>query len=147
MPPAAAPMMPPFNLSLLAAAPMTAPAAAPIAASRLVFFFVITRGSAATVVPLLELVPLDVERRRAGAEAVVRRAGAGAAVAGPLSDRRLLACGAAPPFIRSAALMESSRAFGFAWAASERSLFNAGSAALSLLHATAIASAGARMIV
>src|SRR5215208_3103139 len=132
MPPAAAPMMPPFNLSLLAAAPMTAPAAAPIAASRLVFFFVITRGSAATVVPLLELVPLEVERRRAGAEAVVRRVGAGA---GALSALRLFACGAAPPFIRSAALMESSRAFGFACAASDRSLFNAGSAALSLLHA------------
>ena len=38
MPPAAAPMMPPFTLFLLVAAPRIAPAAAPIAASRLVFF-------------------------------------------------------------------------------------------------------------
>src|SRR5215218_2404524 len=141
MPPAAAPITPPFSLSLLVAAPMTAPAAAPIAASRFVFFFVTTRGSGAGAVPLPELL-LEVVRRRAGAEAVVRRVGA--AAAGALLERRLFASGA--PFIRSAALMESSRAFGFARAASDRSLFNAGSAALSL-HATAIASAGARMIV
>src|SRR5829696_1326253 len=143
MPPAAAPITPPFSLSLLVAAPMTAPAAAPIAASRFVFFFVITRGSGAGAVPVLALLPLEVERRRAGAEAVVRR---GAAAAGVLLARRLFAS-VAVPFIRSAALMESSRAFGFAWAASDRSLLNAGSADLSLLHAAAIASAGARMIV
>src|SRR5215208_6130332 len=142
MPPAAAPITPPFSLSLLVAAPMTAPAAAPIAASRFVFFLVTTRGSGAGAVPLLELLLLEVERR-AGADAVVRRVGA--AAAGALLARRLFASGA--PFIRSAALMESSRAFGFACAASDRSLFNAGSAGLSLLHATAIASAGARMIV
>src|SRR5215211_2282792 len=143
MPPAAAPMMPPLSLSLLAAAPTIAPAAAPIAASRFVFFFVTTRGSDATVPLVLLLLPLDVVRRRAGAEAVVRRvgAGAGATAAGAFDALRLFA------FIRSAALMESSRAFGFACAASDRSLFNAGSAVLSLLHATAIASAGARMIV
>src|SRR5215207_3745213 len=145
MPPAAAPITPPFSLSLLVAAPMTAPAAAPIAASRFVFFLVTTRGSGAGAVPLLALLPLEVERRRAGAEAVVRRVGAGAAAAGALLARRLFASVAAP-FIRSAALMESSRAFGFACAASDRSLFNAGSAGLSL-HAAAIASAGARMIV
>src|SRR5215208_508334 len=111
MPPAAAPITPPFSLSLLVAAPITAPAAAPIAASRFVFFFVTTRGSDAVVVPLLELLPLEVERRRAGADAVVRRvaAGAGATAAGVLPVRLLAA---APPFIRSAAVMESSRAFG-----------------------------------
>src|SRR5215207_7224754 len=145
MPPAAAPMMPPFSLSLLVAAPMTAPAAAPIAASRFVFFFVTTRGSDAAVVPLLELLPLVVVRR-AGAEVVVRR-GAGATAAGAPPSRRLFAAAPVPAFIRSAAVMESSRAFGFACAASDRSLFNAGSAGLSLLQAAAIASAGARMIV
>src|SRR5215208_1605325 len=130
-------MMPPFTLSLLAAAPMIAPAAAPIAASRLVFFFVTTRGSGATVVPLLLPVPLDVVRRRAGADAVVRRVVVGAAT-GALSVRRLFAC-AVPAFIRSAAEMESSRAFGFACAASERSLFSVGSGAFSLLQAAAMA--------
>src|SRR5215212_10095544 len=101
MPPAAAPITPPFSLSLLVAAPMTAPAAAPIAASRFVFFFVTTRGSGAGAVPLPELLLLEVVRRRAGADAVVRRVGA---AAGALLARRLFASGA--PFIRSAALME-----------------------------------------
>src|SRR5215212_8271389 len=94
-PPAAAPMMPPFTLSLLAAAPMIAPAAAPIAASRFVFFLTTTRGSDATVDPLLVPLLLEVERRRAGAEAVVRRVGEGAG-AGALPARRPLASGAVP---------------------------------------------------
>ena len=65
MPPAAAPMMPPFTLSRLVAAPMIAPAAAPIAASRFVFFctvVVVGAGAGALYVPLD-----DEDVRRAGA--------------------------------------------------------------------------------
>jgi hypothetical protein len=108
-----------------------------------VFFFVITRGSDAAVEPLLlpVLLPLLLEAARR-VDVVVRRAGA--EVAGADGDRMLLA-GVTVAFVRSAAEMESSLAFGFACAASDRSLFSAGSAGLSLLHPVAIARAGARM--
>jgi hypothetical protein len=99
-----------------------------------------TCGSLATVDPLLLELPLLLARRVD--DDVVRRAGAGA---GAALERRLFACGAAAAFMRSAAEIESIRAFGFACDASERSLFNAGSAGLSLLQPTAIASAGVRM--
>jgi hypothetical protein len=83
---------------------------------------------------------LDDPVRRVAFEVFVVRGRAGAALL-----RRPVA-GAAAAFVRSAAEMESSRAFGFACAASERSLFNAGSAGLSLLHAAASTIAGATMI-
>src|SRR5258705_1615567 len=139
IPPAAAPMMPPFTLSRLVVAPMIAPAAAPIAASRLVFFLVTVCGADAAL-PLPLLLP-PVEARRAGVDVFVRRTGA--AAAGAALARSPVAFA---PFIRSAAEMESSRALGFAWAARERSLFSDGSAALSLLHAAESTIAGARMI-
>src|SRR5437763_5090341 len=121
IPPAAAPMIPPFTLSRLVVAPMIAPAAAPIAASRLVFFLVTTRGSDAAVLPLLPLlvpVLLDEPLRRVDVEAFVVRARAGAGAV-PLRRPVAGALAAAVAFIRSAAEIESSRALGFACAASE----------------------------
>ena len=90
---------------------MIAPAAAPIAASRLVCFTVVVVGCAAALLPLVLPELLDDALRRVVFEVfVVRgRAGAGAAVL----LRRPVA-GAAAAFVRSAAEMESSRAFGFA---------------------------------
>jgi hypothetical protein len=129
---------------LLVEATMIAPAAAPIAASRFVFFFVTTRGSEAVAVPLLVplALPLDVDRRVEDEE-VLRRVVALLAV----FPDRITFVGAAAALVRSAAEIESNRAFWLACAASERSLLSAGSAGLSLLHAAAIASAGARKIV
>src|SRR5207253_1471131 len=102
IPPAAAPMIPPFTLSRLVVAPMIAPAAAPIAASRLVFFLVTVAGADAAVLLPLLLLPalLEVPLRRVDDVFVARgRAGAGAGVA---LVRRLVA-GAAAAFVRSAA--------------------------------------------
>jgi hypothetical protein len=129
---------------------MIAPAAPPMAASRLVFLTVSVRG-AEVVVPalllpeeLLRLLPDDARRvvllvvvRRGVLLAVVAFAGAAATGAG---------AGAAAAAVRSAALMESMRAV-FACAARPRSALSEGSAGLSLLHAAASTSAGARMIV
>jgi hypothetical protein len=78
-----------------------------MAASRFVFFFVTTRGSDAVAVPLLVplVLPLEVERR-AGVDEVLRRV----VVALELLDR-ITFSGAAAAFVRSAAEIESSRAF------------------------------------
>jgi hypothetical protein len=108
---------------------------------------VTVRGAEAVVPALLpdDLVPLllpDDARRvvvlvvRCGVLVVAAFAGAAATGAG---------AGAAAAAVRSAALMESIRAV-FACAASPRSAFSEGSAGLSLLHAAARTSAGARMI-
>src|SRR2546423_12648349 len=100
IPPAAAPMIPPFNLSRLVVAPMTAPAAAPIAASRFVFFCTVVRGAGAGVVePTLEPpeVPPDDDRR---------------AVPPLLEERVAVRAGAAAP--RSTAEMLSSERAEFA---------------------------------
>src|SRR6185369_908254 len=142
MPPAAAPMMPPFTLSRLVEAPMIAPAAAPMAASRLVCFTVTVAGSDGALLAVLPVL-LEEPDRRVELEVFVARGRAGAGAGALL---RKLVAGAAAAFARSAAEMESSRAFGLAWAASERSLFRAGSAGLSLLHAADSTIAGATMM-
>ena len=121
---------------------MIAPAAAPIAASRLVCFTSTVAGLDGALLAVLPAL-LDVPDRRVELEVFVARGRAGAGAGAVL---RKLVAGAAAAFARSAAEMESSRAFGLACAASERSLFSAGSADLSLLHAADSTIAGATMI-
>ena len=114
MPPTAAPIKPPFTLFPLVAAPITAPAAAPMAASRCVCFTT-TSLPDDTVPPLLVTVrvpPLLVRRR---VVVVVR----GVVVAGPVVN-------ALP---RSAADNVSCPG-PCCWAASDRSVLSAVSAAL-----------------
>jgi hypothetical protein len=122
-----------------------APAAPPITASRFVFLTVSVRGADAVVPAELlpdERVPLLPEDARR--VVVVVRRGAGVVLAGAAATGAGAAAAAAA--VRSAALMESMRAV-FACAASPRSALSDGSAGLSLLHAAASTSAGARMIV
>lgn len=86
IPPAAAPMMPPFTRSRLVVAPMIAPAAAPMTASR----FVLRCGSAGSLgalgyvpyEPLLLPTPPELLVREAVRRAAARRAGAGARYTG-----------------------------------------------------------------
>jgi hypothetical protein len=92
MPPTAAPMMPPFTLFLLVVAPMTAPAAAPIAASRFVCFSVTVRGCCATVDEPLMLEPELPELRVPLLELVERRA--------PLLEERVVVRETSPLDVR-----------------------------------------------
>ena len=107
-------MIPPFTLSLLVDAPMIAPAAAPMAASHFVCFSVTVAGFAGALAVLAELpelldAALDDPLRRVLEVFVARGRDEAGAVAGVL--RKPVAGAAAAAFVRSAAEMESSRAF------------------------------------
>src|SRR4029079_12322860 len=106
IPPTAAPMRPPFTLFRLVVAPMTAPAAAPIAASRCVFFSTVPPLDRVVVVAC-RVVPDDV---------VVRR------VLATSPADVLLRVAAAPAVARSAALRLSNGWYPRCCAASERSV-------------------------
>src|SRR5262245_31893432 len=119
MPPTAAPIRPPFTLFRLVVAPITAPAAAPIAASRLVCLTVTSALCDEDVPDVVDRLratsPLDVARR------VVRAVEFVAAGVRPFSAFGLFVAAA-----RSAGDRLSSDPR--AWAASERSLLSAVSA-------------------
>jgi hypothetical protein len=125
---------------LLVVAPMIAPAAAPIAASRFVCFSTVVVGVAAFVVPLdallAVLVPLDFVAVELDFLVVVL-AGFGALAVVPL---RIMSVPSAF-FACSAAVTESSGVP--ACAARPRSVLRLGSAGLSLLHAADSATTGA----
>src|SRR4051794_26701795 len=127
--PAAPPMIAPFTLFLLVTAPITAPAPAPIAASRLVCFTT-TGAGAGEYTGAEEYVPPEELLRRV----LVRRTGARVTVRGVDAVLLLSAVGVAVATpARSAAVMLSSGVYGRLAAAVERSEFNALSAAVCLL--------------
>src|SRR5450830_1037413 len=131
--PAAPPMIAPFTLFWLVTAPITAPAPAPIAASRVVCLTTTGAGAGALYTGAEEYVP---DERRV---VVVLRTVVCGAVVVLLSE---FDAGAVATPARSAAVMLSSGVYGRACAAVERSEFKASSAFLSPPHAKAKSAAG-----